>query len=183
MERELLGFVAGFVISTITSPVGVSGAVFLLPVQLSVLGVPNRQVTRTNLLYNVLSGPGALFRYALQGQFRGPLARILVLGSAPGVVVGAVLRVSLAHDPTVFILLAAAVLAPTGLFILRSTRPHGTRRSRPSPSGRSITLAAFAVGTVGGIYGIGGGSISDRSSSVPAWPSRWWHQPRSRALS
>ena len=55
MERDLLGFVAGFVIATITSPVGVSGAVFLLPVQLSVFGVPNPQVTPTNLLYNVLS--------------------------------------------------------------------------------------------------------------------------------
>ena len=45
MERDLLGFVAGFIIATITSPVGVSGAVFLLPVQLSVFGVPNPQVT------------------------------------------------------------------------------------------------------------------------------------------
>ena len=93
MERDLLGFVAGFVIATITSPVGVSGAVFLLPVQLSVFGVPNPQVTPTNLLYNVLSGPGALFRYARAGQLLGPLARSLVLGSAPGVVIGAVLRV------------------------------------------------------------------------------------------
>ena len=72
MERDLLGFLAGFVIATITSPVGVSGAVFLLPVQLSVFGVPNPQVTPTNLLYNVLSGPGALFRYARQGQFADP---------------------------------------------------------------------------------------------------------------
>ena len=69
MERELWGFVAGFVIATITaSPVGVSGAVFLLPVQLSVFNVPNPQVTPTNLLYNVLSGPGALIRYVRQGS-------------------------------------------------------------------------------------------------------------------
>ena len=102
MERELWGFVAGFVIATITSPVGVSGAVFLLPVQLSVFNVPNPQVTPTNLLYNVLSGPGALIRYVRQGQLRGPLARSMVLGSAPGVVIGAVLRVYVANDPNVF---------------------------------------------------------------------------------
>src|SRR6188508_484367 len=89
LGRDLLGFVAGFVIATITSPVGVSGAVFLLPFQLSVFGVPNPQVTPTNLLYNVLSGPGALIRYARRGQLRGPLARHLVVGSAPGVVIGA----------------------------------------------------------------------------------------------
>ena len=159
MQRDLLGFLAGFVIATITSPVGVSGAVFLLPVQLSVFGVPNPQVTPTNLLYNVVSGPGALVRYARQGQLRGPLARQLVLGSAPGVVIGAVLRVYVADDPTVFKILAAAVLLPTGLIILRSSRSTATRRvRRPSARERSC-VAAFVVGVVGGIYGIGGGSI------------------------
>ena len=159
VEQDLLGFVAGFVIATITSPVGVSGAVFLLPVQLSVFNVPNPQVTPTNLLYNVLSGPGALVRYARQDQLRGPLARTLVLGSAPGVVIGAVMRVYVADDPTVFKLVAAAVLAPTGLFILLSTRRTGTRLAGTPLRPRAIGLAAFAVGTVGGIYGIGGGSI------------------------
>ena len=159
MERDLLGFVAGFVIATITSPVGVSGAVFLLPVQLSVFGVPNPQVTPTNLLYNVLSGPGALLGYARQGQLRGPLARSMVLGSAPGVIIGALLRVYVANDATVFKLVAAAVLAPTGLFILVSTRRSGTRLPRAPLSLRTITLAAVVVGIVGGIYGIGGGSI------------------------
>ena len=158
MERDLLGFVAGFVIATITSPVGVSGAVFLLPVQLSVFGVPNPQVTPTNLLYNVLSGPGALFRYARKGRLRGPLARSLVLGSAPGVTIGAVLRVYVADDPTVFTLIAAAVLLPTGLLILHSTPRAGTRLRMPL-SPRTIYLAGFVVGIVGGIYGIGGGSI------------------------
>jgi uncharacterized membrane protein YfcA len=158
LERDLLGFIAGFVIATITSPVGVSGAIFLLPVQLSLFGVPNPQVTPTNLLYNVLSGPGALFRYARQGQLRGPLARSLVLGSAPGVIVGAVLRVYVADGPTVR-LVAAGVLLPIGLLILGSTRRTGTQLVRVPLSPRTITVAAFVVGTVGGIYGIGGGSI------------------------
>lgn len=159
MERDLFGFVAGFVIATVTSPVGVSGAVFLLPVQLSVFDVPNPQVTPTNLLYNVLSGPGALLRYTRQGQLRGPLARSLLLGSVPGVIIGAVLRVYVADDPTVFRLVAAAVLAPTGLFILLSSRRSGTRPARAPLSARSIAMTAFVVGIVGGIYGIGGGSI------------------------
>jgi uncharacterized membrane protein YfcA len=159
LPRDLLGFIAGFVIATITSPVGVSGAVFLLPVQLSMFGVPNPQVTPTNLLYNVLSGPGALLRYAGQGQLRGPLPRTLVLGSAPGVVIGAVLRVYVAGDPTVFKLIASGVLLPTGLFILRSTHRADTRLVRAQPSRSTIAGAAFVVGIVGGIYGIGGGSI------------------------
>ena len=158
MERELWGFVAGFVIATITSPVGVSGAVFLLPVQLSVFNVPNPQVTPTNLLYNVLSGPGALIRYARQGQLSGPLARCMLFGSAPGVVIGAVLRVYVANDPNVFRLVAAAVLLPTGAVILLSPRRRPTRTRSPL-SLKVISVAAFLVGIVGGIYGIGGGSI------------------------
>ncbi len=69
----LLALVAGFVISVVTTPVGVSGAVFLLPVQLSVLGVPNPAVTPTNLLFNVVSGPGALLRYRRRGSLASPL--------------------------------------------------------------------------------------------------------------
>ncbi|MBK3589677.1 sulfite exporter TauE/SafE family protein, partial [Streptomyces sp. MBT57] len=86
----LLGFAAGLVISVVTAPVGVSGAVFLLPVQVSVLGVPSPAVTPTNLLYNVVAGPGALLRHHRSGGLRGPLTRLLVLGTVPGVVLGAV---------------------------------------------------------------------------------------------
>jgi hypothetical protein len=35
------GLAAGLLIATVTAPVGVSGAVFLLPVQFSLLGVPS----------------------------------------------------------------------------------------------------------------------------------------------
>ena len=64
-----------------------------------------------------------------------------------------------ADDPTVFKLIAAAVLLPTGVFILQSSRRTGTRLVRVPLSSRTISLAAFVVGIVGGIYGIGGGPI------------------------
>jgi len=65
----LLGFAAGLLISVITAPVGVSGAVFLLPVQVSVLGVPSPAVTPTNLLYNVVASPGGLLRFWRAGHW------------------------------------------------------------------------------------------------------------------
>jgi uncharacterized protein len=58
-QRDLVALLVGMAVAALTAPVGVSGAVFLLPVQLSVLQVPNPQVTPTNLLFNVVSGPGA----------------------------------------------------------------------------------------------------------------------------
>jgi hypothetical protein len=49
----------------VATPAGISGAV-LLPFQVSVLGTPSPAVTPTNLLYNVVSTPGALYRYRRQ---------------------------------------------------------------------------------------------------------------------
>ena len=56
-------------------PGRISGAVLLLPFQVSILGTPSPAVTPTNLLYNVLSTPGALYRYRRQHQSGGRLAR------------------------------------------------------------------------------------------------------------
>jgi len=123
------------VLAAVTTPVGVSGAVFLLPLQLSVLHVPSPRVTPTNLMFNVISGPGGLVRYRRRGQFDRALAIQLVSGSVPGVVLGAVIRVYVAADPDVFRLLAAGVLGPVGLFILRRPAPGWTRRGRSRPRG------------------------------------------------
>jgi uncharacterized membrane protein YfcA len=154
-----LGFAAGVLIALVTAPVGVSGAVFLLPVQLSVLGVPSPAVTPTNLLYNVVAGPGALLRYRRGGLLYGPLTRRLIAGTLPGVVLGALIRVFAVPGPAVFRLLVAALLLPLGLWLVaRTLRP--TAAGPPAePSPRTITALAVAIGAVGGVYGIGGGSI------------------------
>ncbi|MEU6682794.1 TSUP family transporter [Streptomyces sp. NPDC046832] len=155
----LLGLAAGFLISVITVPVGVSGAVFLLPVQVSVLGVPSPAVTPTNLLYNVVAGPGALLRFGRAGQFGGLLTRLLIAGTVPGVVIGAVIRVCAVPGPGIFRLLVAVLLLPLGLWLwLRTVRP-APPHTRHQPSPRATTLLALAVGVAGGIYGIGGGSL------------------------
>ncbi|MFE6035927.1 sulfite exporter TauE/SafE family protein [Streptomyces sp. NPDC056452] len=156
----LLGFVAGLLISVATAPVGVSGAVFLLPVQVSVLGVPSPAVTPTNLLYNVVSCPGALLRYRTSGRLRGPLTRLLVVGAVPGVVIGAVIRVFAVPGPVVFRLFIAVLLLPLGAWLCaRTLRPSRRAAASAQPSPRATTTLAVAVGVAGGIYGIGGGSL------------------------
>ncbi|MFD6892011.1 TSUP family transporter [Streptomyces sp. NPDC059957] len=157
----LAGLATGLLIAVITAPVGVSGAVFLLPVQLSVFAVPSPAVTPTNLLYNVVAGPGALLRHHRTGTLHGPLVRRLVLGTLPGVVVGAVIRVFAIPGPVVFKALVAAFLLPLGLWlILRTLLPsRRSGRARDALSPRAVTGLALVVGVVGGIYGIGGGSL------------------------
>lgn len=176
----LLGFAAGLLISVATAPVGVSGAVFLLPVQISVLGVPSPAVTPTNLLYNVVAGPGALLRHHRAGTLRGPLTRLLVLGTVPGVVVGAVIRVFAVPGPTVFRLLIAVLLLPLGSWLcLRTLRrasrttPSGSPRPAPSPGWpwRSVWPE--------GSTGSAADRFSARSWSGAACRWRRWPRPRS----
>ena len=57
---EVVALVAEYLIAVITTPVGISGAVLLLPFQVTVLATPSPSVTPTNLLYNVVATPGAL---------------------------------------------------------------------------------------------------------------------------
>lgn len=157
----LAGLATGLLIAVITAPVGVSGAVFLLPVQLSVFAVPSPAVTPTNLLYNVVAGPGALLRHHRTGTLHGPLVRRLVLGTLPGVVLGAVIRVFAIPGPAVFKALVAGFLLPLGLWLIARTLlpSRSSGRAREALSPRTVTGLALAVGVVGGIYGIGGGSL------------------------
>ena len=155
----LLSFTAGLAVSVATAPLGVSGAVFLLPIQLSVLEVPNPAVTPTNLLFNIVSIPGALARYRHRAALRSPLTRVLLAGTLPGVVAGAVTRVLLIPGPQAFRLFVATLLFPLGLWLCLRTSPEATRPASASPSNRFIVTLALGVGVVGGIYGIGGGSL------------------------
>jgi uncharacterized membrane protein YfcA len=150
-------FLAGLLVATVTTPAGVSGAVLLLPVQVSLLGVPSPAVTPTNLIFNLFATPSGVLRYRRLrgGGLMSPLAVRLLAGTVPGVVVGAVVRVEWLSGQQAFYLAAGAVLAMLGaLLVVR----------QPAPADRPLGLAvippvAAAVGVVGGIYGIGGGSF------------------------
>lgn len=154
----VVALAAAFAIATLATPAGVSGAVLLLPFQVSVLGTPSPAVTPTNLLYNVIATPGGLYRYWRQGQTGGRLAAVLIAGTLPGVIAGSVIRVELLPGPRVFDLVVAAVLLPLGVWLALTRSDERARRVRVIPGAALIALAA-AIGCVGGIYGIGGGSI------------------------
>ena len=158
---EVVALAAAFAIAVLATPAGISGAVLLLPFQVSVLGTPSPAVTPTNLLYNVVATPGALYRYWRQGQTGGRLALMLIAGTVPGVIAGSVIRVELLPGPRVFDLVVAAVLLPLGVWLALTRPTHPQESEHPArliPAPVLMVLAA-AVGCVGGIYGIGGGSI------------------------
>lgn len=156
----IAGFAAGAVIAVVTAPVGVSGAVFLLPFQITVLGVPSPAVTPTNLLFNVVSIPGALARYRRRGSLRSRLTGLLLVGTLPGVVIGALLRVHVIPEDAIFQVLVGCLLAPLGMWLLlRSLHPGQPRTTGQRLRDRWLVALGLGAGIVGGIYGIGGGSL------------------------
>lgn len=156
---------AGLVVSLLATPAGVSGAFLLLPFQVSILGIASPSATATNLLYNVVATPGGIMGYRAKGQLDGKLARLVTYGTLPGVFVGAIVRVKLLANPAVFklfvgtVLVALALKLFADLYVLR--KRIGSDRKPPSAMGRpgGIVAVSLVVGLIGGIYGIGGGSI------------------------
>ena len=150
-------FLAGLLVAAVTTPAGVSGAVLLLPVQVSLLGVPSPAVTPTNLIFNLFATPSGVLRYRRlrRSSIASPLAIQLLAGTVPGVVIGAVIRVEWLSGQQAFYVAASAVLALLGAMLVG-------RRSAPAegPLGlAAIPPIAACVGVVGGIYGFGGGSF------------------------
>lgn len=102
--------VAALGISFLTSMGGVSGAFLLLPFQVSVLGYVSPSVSGTNQLFNVIGIPGGVYRYLREGRLVWPLVWAVVVGTLPGVVAGALIRILWLPDPAHFKLFAALVL-------------------------------------------------------------------------
>src|SRR5246127_799301 len=141
---DVLAGAAAFAVAVAATPAGISGAVLLLPFQVSVLGTPSPAVTPTNLLYNVVATPGALYRYWRQGQTGGRLALVLIAGTLPGVVAGSIIRVDLLPSAQVFDFVVAAVLLPLGIWLALTTptRADGeVRAARAVPPPVLILLA------------------------------------------
>jgi uncharacterized membrane protein YfcA len=196
-----------FVISFFTSMGGVSGAFLILPFQLSFLGFTNPSVSSTNQLYNIVAIPSGVYRYIREGRMVWPLTWIVVIGTLPGVLIGAVVRVKYLPDPRNFKFFAGLVLLYIGIRLVRDllrksgvddknssekrfqelVRKYLQDHNRankghrlPAVTGTKTGLGrisydfygehfdvpiwgifslSFAVGIVGGIYGIGGGAI------------------------
>lgn len=107
-----------FVLSFFTSMGGVSGAFLILPFQVSVLGFTTPAVSSTNQLYNIVSIPGGLYKYIKEGRMVMPLAWIVIFGTLPGVLIGAVLRIEFLPDPANFKFFAGLVLSYMGIRLL-----------------------------------------------------------------
>lgn len=108
-----------FSISFFTSMGGVSGAFLLLPFQMSFLGYTTPSVSATNQLFNIVAIPSGVYQYWREGRMVWPLTWIVIAGTLPGVLVGAIIRIKYLPDPQQFKVFAAAVLLYLGIRMLR----------------------------------------------------------------
>jgi len=112
-------------ISFFTSMGGVSGAFLLLPFQVSILGYTTPSVSATNQLFNIVAIPSGVYRYYKEGRMVWPLTWIVILGTLPGVLIGAVIRIRYLPDPKHFKIFAAAVLMYIGIKMIRELLKKG----------------------------------------------------------
>jgi uncharacterized membrane protein YfcA len=121
-----------FVISFFTSMGGVSGAFLLLPFQVSVLGFTSPSVSSTNQLFNIVAIPSGVWRYIKEGRMVWPLTWIVIIGTLPGVLLGAIIRVRYLPDPRAFKLFAGLVLLYIGLRLLNDVLFKKKKGDKPS---------------------------------------------------
>ncbi len=178
-----------FVVSFFTSMGGISGAFILLPFQMSVLGYTAPSVSATNQLFNIIAIPSGVYRYIKEKRMVWPLTWCVVIGTLPGVLVGAWVRIEYLTDPTTFKFFAGLVLAYIGIRLGKDLLPgsghYKQKKVRPQGENFTVSQTRFSVkkieftfdetvysfstlgvfflcaivGIVGGIYGIGGGAI------------------------
>lgn len=114
----LIPFIVAFAVSFFTSMGGVSGAFLLLPFQVSVLGFTSPSVSPTNLVYNIVAIPSGVYRYIKEGRLAWPLAWVIIVGTLPGVFIGAIFRIKYLPDPKNFRFFVGCVLLYIGIRLL-----------------------------------------------------------------
>lgn len=132
--NPLIPPLVAFVISFFTSMGGVSGAFLLLPFQMSFLGYTNPSVSATNQLFNVVAIPSGVYRYFKEGRMVWPLTWIVIIGTLPGVLIGAYVRVVYLPNPKNFKLFAAGVLLYIGVKMVRDLLSKKTGNANAASS-------------------------------------------------
>ncbi len=114
----LLPIVVAIFVSTFTSMGGVSGAFLLVPFQVSFLNFTSPSVSATNHLFNVVAIPSGVYRYIREGRMNWPVTWVVILGTLPGVWLGALIRIRWLVDPRHFKLFLGSVLLYIGMRLL-----------------------------------------------------------------
>ena len=127
--NPLIPPITAFVISFFTSMAGVSGAFLLLPIQVSLLGFTTPAVSATNHLFNITAIPSGIYRFIREDRMIWPLTWLVITGTLPGVIAGAIIRIKLLPDPQSFKIFAGLVLLYIGVKLTRDLLGKNPKQS------------------------------------------------------
>ena len=139
-----------FGISFFTSMGGVSRAFLLLPFQVSMLGYTAPSVSATNQVFNIVAIPSGVYRYIKEGRMLWPLTVAVIIGTLPGVFIGAWVRIAYLPGPKNFKLFAGFALFYIGWRLLTDIvqRKHTKAdavRARKAGSVHALTVVQSSV--------------------------------------
>jgi len=149
--------VAGAAVGLVFGVFGAGGSAFATPI-LAMLGVPALAAVASPLPAMLPASIGGGWRYLRSGHLDRRVARLAVIGGAPGTVVG-----SLASDVvggSLLLILSGVLLLVIGIRLVLPDRPGAPTRATQRRDRRGVVLAAtFTVGTMTGLLANGGGFL------------------------
>jgi uncharacterized membrane protein YfcA len=141
-----------FIVSFFTSMGGVSGAFLLLPFQMSVLHYTAPSVSGTNHIFNIIAIPSGVWRYIKEKRMLWPLTWAVIIGTLPGVVIGAWVRLAYLPDPKDFKFFVGLVLLYLGVKLFqdigRTKKQHSVAQNNESAERKGefiITHTRFSL--------------------------------------
>jgi len=143
--NPLLPFVVAFVVSFFTSMGGVSGAFLLLPFQVSFLGYTAPSVSATNQVFNIVAIPSGVYRYVKEGRMLWPLTWAVIVGTLPGVFLGAWVRIVYLPDPQNFKFFVGIVLLYIGRRLLYDVIGKKNAAARADNAKGPVSATALTV--------------------------------------
>jgi uncharacterized membrane protein YfcA len=116
--NPLIPFLTAIFVSFFTSMGGLSGAFLLLPFQVSILGYTAPSISATNQVFNVVAIPSGVYRYVREGRMLWPLTWTVIIGTLPGVFIGAWVRIKYLPNPKDFKFFVGFILLYIGWRLL-----------------------------------------------------------------
>lgn len=162
--RVTVGLIAGVLVGL----TGLGGGMVLLPLLISILGVPPIVAVGSDAVINCVTKIGAGTVYWRRGNVSWRLVLGLAYGSIPGAILGVLLlariRATYGSGVNSFLKVAIAILLiviPVA-YLLKRPLPSshgGLRNSRNSNYSFGVTLIGFVAGILVGVTSIGSGSV------------------------
>src|SRR5205823_5857087 len=156
MRTNAMPFVFGLLAGALGGLMGVGGGILLIPLLVHVLGTPQHEAQGTSLAFVTATALVAAIPYLHQGNLDLRLALYLALGAIPGVLLGA----ALARKQTARRLRQALglLMILTAVKILVTAPAYYAGPAQTWPPAVNVLLGAV-VGVLGGLLGVGGGTI------------------------